>query len=82
MVKDTQGIMIDRIFDAACLKVKGEEEWSEEIIEKLKKIYPEYEETIDKIFNIYIKTTRTYTAFSKRADYMIEHKNNLKLKYR
>ena len=82
MARDTQGIVMDRAFDAACLKVKGEVEWAEQILTRLKNTHPENEEYIEKLHNFYVDMVSTNTTFLVRADYMIEHKNNLRLQYK
>lgn len=82
MSRNTQEIVMDRAFDAACLKVKGEEEWSNQILTRLKATHPENKEYIENLFNFYVNMVSSNTTFLVRADYMIEHKNNLKLKYR
>lgn len=79
---NTQEIVMDRAFDAACLNVKGEKEWATQILNRLYATYPENKQYIENLYNFYINMVSSNTTFLSRADYMIEHKNNLKLKYK
>ena len=73
--------MMDRSFDAACLKVKGEEEWSNQIMERLKATYPGKLDYIQKMYEFYVNMVSANNDFLSRADYMIEHRNTLRLSF-
>lgn len=73
--------MMDRAFDAACLKVKGEEEWSNQIMTRLKVTYPERTEYLGNMYDFYINMVSNNKDFLARADYMIEHKKTIRLSY-
>lgn len=73
--------MMDRAFDAACLKVKGEEEWSNQIMTRLKITYPEQKEYLGNMYDFYINMVSNNKDFLERADYMIEHKKTIRLVY-
>lgn len=76
-----QNRMMDRAFDAACLKVKGEEEWSNQIMTRLKATYPEQKEYLGTMFDFYVNMVKNNEDFLERADYMIEHKKTIRLSY-
>lgn len=77
-----KNILMDRTFDAACLNVKGEVDWANQIIERLKGNYNGIEDYVNQMYEFYVNMVSTNNTFLSRADYMIEHKDTLKLMYR
>lgn len=73
--------MMDRAFDAACLKVKGEDEWSKQIMTRLKATYPGLVEYLGKMYDFYVNMVSNNKDFLSRADYMIENKKTIRLYY-
>lgn len=76
-----QDILMDRTFDAACLRVKGDTEWSNQIILRLKSNHPESVEQINKMVEFYTNMVSNNADFLSRADYMIEHKGKMRLRF-
>ena len=77
----TKDILMDRTFDSACLKAKGETEWADKIITRLKGKHPEYTDYINRLVEFYTDMVTANTSFLTRADYMIENKNKIKLRF-
>lgn len=77
-----QNMIMDRAFDAACLYVKGEEEWCDKIMNRLISTYPELEEYCNNLFNFYVNMVTANNDFLSRADYMIEHRETIRLQYK
>lgn len=76
-----QDILMDRTFDAACLTKKNEEEWANQIITRLLVNHPEQKEYINNLYEFYLNMVEQNTDFLVRADYMIENKNKLRLRF-
>lgn len=74
--------MMDRSFDAACLAVKGETEWAEQIMTRLINTYPELKEYLDNMYGFYVNMVTNNNTFLARADYMIENRDKIKLQYK
>ena len=72
---------IDRTFDAACLKVKGETEWAETILNRIKSKYPADEAAIELLYDKYVVMVTNNPTFLSRAEYMIENRDKLRLRY-
>lgn len=77
----TQDKVLDRTFDAACLTVRKETEWGKQIINRLKANYPENADYIDNTFNFYVTMVTHNPDFLSRADYLIEHKKTVRLRF-
>lgn len=78
-----QDLILDRSFDAACLMVKGETEWSDQILKRLKANNKEYSDYIDEVFAFYVNAgTHNPDFINSRAEYMLNNKNNLKLRFK
>lgn len=75
-------MMMDRAFDAACLAVKDETEWSEQIMKRLKGTYPELSDYFQNMYDFYVNMVSSNTDFLSRADYLIENRNKVRLQYR
>ena len=73
--------MMDRSFDAACLMVKGEGEWSNQIMERLKATYPELSGYLQNMYEFYVNMVSANNDFLSRADYMIEHRSTIRLSF-
>lgn len=73
--------MMDRAFDAACLKVKGEDEWSKQIMTRLKATYPGLVKYLGDMYDFYVNMVSNNKDFLSRADYMIENKKTIRLYY-
>ena len=74
--------MMDRSFDAACLAVKGETEWAAQIMGRLVNTYPEAEDYIYGLYGLYVNMVSGNQTFLRRADYMIENRDKIKLQYK
>lgn len=74
--------MMDRSFDAACLAVKGETEWAEQIMTRLINTYPELKEYLDNMYGFYVNMVTNNNTFLARADYMIANRDKLTLQYK
>lgn len=74
-------ILMDRTFDASCMKRIGEDEWASQIITKLKLTYPKDLGLINSYYDFYLKCPDAeYIQY--RQQYMIENRNKLKLRYK
>jgi hypothetical protein len=79
----TEEIIMDRAFDAACLILKGETDWANQIMERLKSNYPQNTEYIDGVYKLYIDAGTNNPDFvSSRGEYMINNKNKIKLRFK
>lgn len=72
---------MDRTFDAACLQARNETEWSDQIMNRLIEKYPENKDYIQGLYGLYLNMVTNNTSFLRRADYMIEHRETIKLKF-
>ena len=77
-----QNKMMDRSFDAACLAVKGETEWAEQIMTRLTNTYPDLKDYLDKMYKFYVNMVTNNNTFLTRADYMIENRDKITLQYK
>lgn len=74
-------VIIDRTFDASCMKRAGEDEWAEQIINRLKANNPSLTKEIDSMYNGYLSLP--YADYIQvRTDYMLEHRGTIKLKFK
>lgn len=74
-------IIYDRTFDASCMKRAGEDEWASQILLRLKSNYPGMVNGIDTLYNGYLSLPMAdYIQY--RMDYMLEHKNTIRLRYK
>lgn len=73
---------MDRTFDAACLTVKNETEWSSQILTRLRNGYPDYIDRINQLYEFYVTMVSNNDKFLSRADYMIENRGKLKLRFK
>lgn len=71
--------MTDRVFDVVCLEAKGETEWSDQIMAKLKETYPDYSKYQQACYHIFSKEDTS--ILMARADYMVQHRDTIKLDY-
>jgi hypothetical protein len=74
-------IIYDRTFDASCMKRAGEDEWAEKIIARLKANHPEFTAQIDTLYNGYLSFPMA-DYIKCRMDYMLEHRDTIKLRYK
>lgn len=74
--------MMDRSFDAACLTVKGETEWAEQIMTRLTNTYPEIKDYLGQMYEFYVNMVTNNNTFLTRADYMIANRDKLTLQYK
>jgi hypothetical protein len=75
-----ENILMDRTFDAACMKKAGEVDFSNMIMNRLKAKYPNDLDRINQLYEFYCSTSGEY--FDVRIKYMLEHKDRLKLRYK
>lgn len=74
-------VIYNRTFDASCMKRAGEDEWAEQIINRLKANNPSLTNEIDSMYNGYLSLP--YADYIQvRTDYMLQHKGTMKLKFR
>lgn len=79
MTQKELNVIMDRTFDASCVKRAGETEWANQILTRLKANYPS--DVIDTYYNFYINCP--YADYIEyRMKYMLEHKSTLILKYK
>ena len=77
----TSDIILDRTFDASCMTRAGENEWAEKILTRLKVNHPELKEHIERTYEGYLSLPMAeYIQY--RMDYMLEHKDTIRLRYR
>lgn len=77
-----KNMMMDRAFDAACLAVKEENEWADQIMTRLKSTYPELPEYLNNMYEFYVNMVTNNKSFLARADYMIENRDKIRLHYK
>lgn len=80
-MKKKDDIFMDRTFDAACLMRANEKEWALEIIKKLVSLYPSDLARINQLFGFYGSLPDS-DMFTSRTQYMLEHKDTIKLNYK
>ena len=79
---EVQNIIVDRAFDCACVSV-ADREWSQTIYDKLTNKYPEYTNWINgliKLYKSHLSNNADYCTY--RRDYMLNHKDTIKLRYK
>ena len=77
-----QEILIDRVFDAACVSIV-DPEWSKQILNRVISNSPENANYANNLFNFYktqVGLNLDYCA--SRRDYMIQNKEKLKLRFK
>ena len=77
----TSDIIFDRTFDASCMTRAGEKEWAEQILTRLKANNPEWISFIDTAYNGYLGLPMG-EYIKVRTDYMLEHKETIRLRYK
>lgn len=78
---NTEDILYDRTFDASCMTRAGENEWAEQILTRLKSNYPQLASNINTLYEGYLSLPMAdYIQY--RMDYMLEHKDTIKLRYK
>lgn len=79
MTEKESNILMDRTFDASCVKRAGETDWANQIITRLKANFPS--DIVDKYYQFYLSCQ--YADYIEyRMKYMLEHRNTLKLRYK
>lgn len=74
------GIIQDRTFDAECARRAGMIDLHDQILARLNELYPELNVYIKQAMEIYSKVGDFLTE--PRAQYLKEHKDKLRLRYR
>lgn len=74
------GIILDRIFDAECARRAGLIDLHDQILARLNGLYPELKDYIKQAMEVYSKVGDFLTE--PRSQYLKEHKNKLRLRYR
>ena len=74
------GIIQDRTFDAECVRRAGLIDLHDQILARLNGLYPELKDYIKQAMEVYGKVGDFLTE--PRSQYLKEHKNKLRLRYR
>lgn len=74
------GIIQDRTFDAECARRAGMIDLHDQILERLNGLYPELNDYIKQTMEVYSKVGDFLTE--PRGQYLKEHKDKLRLRYR
>lgn len=84
MEERIENIILDRTFDASCFKMLlNDNEMAQKIIDRLIQANPFQVTYIRKMYNFYCRVCDSNIRFFKmRAEYLNDHRDNLKLRFK